>query len=906
MTTYDTGRAYRMGGISIESRRNDSLNGIRFDSNRTAPTSANDFILYRRADALYVWSGSTETLLGASGGGAAGTLDTIYDNGRTITVDAGAVILAGTDEDTAVLNITADGDSAGACILIANSGSGNDITGTAGWSITKAGLATFATNSVISGIVKVGSGSAAGEVTSNGAYDLSIMTNSGTNSSKITITDAADGDITFAMNGTGGVVISGTTETNPSLTVSNGDVAIADGSLSVTDDDEAESVTIINNSITTTGAAASSGLVQVESTSLTTGVAVNVELTEDTLNGGFYYGAWDASAVARVFSVGENGAVTITGAGGADSLTITNGDVNLADASITLVDADNAVSLSITNDTATTSDVILFDGSGTFTGTGSSAFVQVVQSGLTTGDAFSITTDAMTTGTALLLDSSGTLVTDGAMLEIIADSATTAAGLVRVSADGLTTGVGALIASTSAALAAGQLLNIDHTASSATLVAKTGQLIDIVANRTNTALAGTVADDYDALSLIRTNIQNGAGGTLTATGSIIYVQNVATQTAGTLTDTVKGIEITMDADGTGDALEITHTATGALCMDINGAATSVDDVNITGTGVKADNTGVLNVTGSGAIAAGGSVLRVTTIGTPAAATSYMVDFDASGQTATNNPDAVHVANNGTGRVLHITTSGAATAAVDIESTEGGTTGPILRLSHQGGSQANDDVIARIQFQGEDDAVADESYGRIDSVVRDVAAANPDSDMLFYVDVAGTETLRLELPYDVAGIQVGTGAATAIIQSAGSYDLTLQTGNATTGNITITDGANGNITLTPDGTGAVDIAGKLLHSETTTSAGAGAVAITGTVHEITTTGTGDAMTLADGTEGQILHIVYAAEGAGADTAILTPTSFNDTTITFTDLGESVTLLFTAAKWYVIGNGGTTIA
>jgi hypothetical protein len=52
--------------------------------------------------------------------------------------------------------------------------------------------------------------------------------------------------------------------------------------------------------------------------------------------------------------------------------------------------------------------------------------------------------------------------------------------------------------------------------------------------------------------------------------------------------------------------------------------------------------------------------------------------------------------------------------------------------------------------------------------------------------------------------IGTGAADAKLASSGEHDLTLQTGNATTGSITITDGANGNIAITPNGTGEVDI------------------------------------------------------------------------------------------------------
>ena len=52
--------------------------------------------------------------------------------------------------------------------------------------------------------------------------------------------------------------------------------------------------------------------------------------------------------------------------------------------------------------------------------------------------------------------------------------------------------------------------------------------------------------------------------------------------------------------------------------------------------------------------------------------------------------------------------------------------------------------------------------------------------------------------------IGTGAADAKLASSGEHNLTLQTGNATTGTITITDGANGNIAITPNGTGEVDI------------------------------------------------------------------------------------------------------
>ena len=60
---------------------------------------------------------------------------------------------------------------------------------------------------------KVGSGSANGTVTSSGAHDLILDTNSGTNSGNITITDGSNGNITLTPNGTGDVVASADTLT---------------------------------------------------------------------------------------------------------------------------------------------------------------------------------------------------------------------------------------------------------------------------------------------------------------------------------------------------------------------------------------------------------------------------------------------------------------------------------------------------------------------------------------------------------------------------------------------------------------------------------------------------------------------------------------------------------------------
>ena len=58
------------------------------------------------------------------------------------------------------------------------------------------------------------------------------------------------------------------------------------------------------------------------------------------------------------------------------------------------------------------------------------------------------------------------------------------------------------------------------------------------------------------------------------------------------------------------------------------------------------------------------------------------------------------------------------------------------------------------------------------------------------------------PHGTGKVVVGTGAADATVQSDGNHNLVLQTGNSTTGSISITDGADGKIALAPNGTGEI--------------------------------------------------------------------------------------------------------
>jgi hypothetical protein len=65
------------------------------------------------------------------------------------------------------------------------------------------------------GEIVIGSGSADGDITTSGTYDLIVDTNGGTNAGNITLTNGANGAITLTPNGTGVVAIEGSM--NPSV-----------------------------------------------------------------------------------------------------------------------------------------------------------------------------------------------------------------------------------------------------------------------------------------------------------------------------------------------------------------------------------------------------------------------------------------------------------------------------------------------------------------------------------------------------------------------------------------------------------------------------------------------------------------------------------------------------------------
>jgi hypothetical protein len=116
-----------------------------------------------------------------------------------------------------------------------------------------------------------------------------------------------------------------------------------------------------------------------------------------------------------------------------------------------------------------------------------------------------------------------------------------------------------------------------------------------------------------------------------------------------------------------------------------------------------------------------------------------------------------------------------------------------------------------------------------------------------------------------------------------------------GPVTSTNGFIGNITG--------NVSGDIFSSIQSLS-GAGAVNLTDMMTSLTTTGASQALTLADGIAGQIKIITHTVDGGSA---VLTPTTkIGFSTITFTNVGDTASMIYTSAGWAITGSRGVTIA
>lgn len=184
--------------------------------------------------------------------------------------------------------------------------------------------------------------------------------------------------------------------------------------------------------------------------------------------------------------------------------------------------------------------------------------------------------------------------------------------------------------------------------------------------------------------------------------------------------------------------------------------------------------------------------------------------------------------------------------------------------------------------------------------------------------AGTDVVNILKITETDEIECG-----GTLSISGALEFAEDTGAATRTNMPVsnasaaglemsyTDKIDGNNILTfyaeSDGSGGIQNPSvrpnaPTIHIQTPqVRTGAGVVDITSAITHIVTTAA-DALTLADGVEGQEKYIIMKTDSGDGT---LTPTSYsNGTTITFAAVGESAHLLFTNGSWHWMGGSATS--
>lgn len=136
----------------------------------------------------------------------------------------------------------------------------------------------------------------------------------------------------------------------------------------------------------------------------------------------------------------------------------------------------------------------------------------------------------------------------------------------------------------------------------------------------------------------------------------------------------------------------------------------------------------------------------------------------------------------------------------------------------------------------------------------------------------------------------------------SLGSTLAVTGATTLSSTLASGSQ-TITGTMSVSGLSTLTGGLVGG-TQALSGAGAINLTTLITKITSTGA-NALTLANGTEGQVKILTMVVDGGDATLTPTTKTGYS--TITFNDAGDGCILVYTTTTgWMIVANNGCTIA
>jgi hypothetical protein len=185
----------------------------------------------------------------------------------------------------------------------------------------------------------------------------------------------------------------------------------------------------------------------------------------------------------------------------------------------------------------------------------------------------------LTSGTGISVIGTGVMLTTGNLLTLTANSATTAAGILRINCNAITDGIGAVITSSSGvSTATGRLLRVDHTGTT------TASGAGIIAEVASAATDATTILKVTASSTLISGAALQVSGAAITTGTGIKMTNLDLLTTG------NGLDIRSNAPDTGtrallNIINDNTAATGCTGLAIQNDATAGAHIKLTGTGI---------------------------------------------------------------------------------------------------------------------------------------------------------------------------------------------------------------------------------------------------------------------------------------------------------------------------------
>ena len=415
-----------------------------------------------------------------------------------------------------------------------------------------------------------------------------------------------------------------------------------------------------------------------------------------------------------------------------------------------------------------------------------------------------------------------TVAANGAFSLVTTDAAAAAAN-VQITADGTVDidSAGVLTLDSGAAIniepASGSAILLDGTISidagvvtGATSITSTAFVGDITGDVTGTADVATVATTVTITDNENTNETNAI---IFTAGGDVDGGNIGLESDGDLTYN--------PSSGTLSATALAGTLSTAAQGNVTSLGTltalTVDDVAVNGKVItmtgSTDDTAVMTVATNGALtiettdtAAAAANIQITADGTAELA-GTTVTLDSAGAVVLDSATGIVNIQDGGSTVLSFTEGNSGDVTVKLETnakdlvfTDNGDATNMKILDAAAGINVPGEVqTTGIAFTDGDNAM---------TIVDGGAVTFPVS-----IDITGSAGIILENDetitnstngqVDINGnVMVGSGSGNATVKSSGNHDIIVQTGNSTTGSITITDGANGDITLAPNGTGEI--------------------------------------------------------------------------------------------------------